>query len=267
MQTSNQTTRRDFLKAVSVTTIGGAALLSGCSSISSKQAVNSKNSIITKGSTVLFQGDSITDSGRSRGQGEGGRGGRGGGMGGMGGSPLGSGYVNFIAANLMAKLPTYSLNIQNRGISGNTVTDLAARWDADCLELKPNVLSILIGVNDIWHTFQGTYNGTIEKYNTGYRELLNRTIKALPEVKLVICEPYVLRYGTVNDTWFPEFDGYRASAKKIAQDFKAIFVPFQTMFDNAVKDTQPSYWSADGIHPSSAGAMLMANEWLKAVGV
>ena len=255
MQNSNKATRRDFLKTMAAATLGTAALLSGCDNIMmKKKSLNAKGSVISKGDTVLFQGDSITDSGRARSQAPN-----------LSSRQFGYGYVYFIVGRLMAEKPTYELNPLNRGISGNTVTDLTARWEADCIQLKPDVLSILIGVNDIWHTLDGTYNGTVERYETEYRALLERTIKALPDVKLVICEPYVLRCGVVNDNWFPEFDQYRAAAKKMSEEFKTIFVPFQAMFDNAVKNTEPQYWSADGVHPTIAGAALMANEWLKIV--
>ncbi len=254
MQNINKASRRDFLKTATAA-IGTAALLGGCGgkmeAIGSKKA---KKSIISKGDTVLFQGDSITDSGRVRSEAPN-----------LASRRFGYGYVYFIVGRLMAEKPEYKLNLINRGISGNTVTDLADRWDTDCIQLKPNVLSILIGVNDIWHTFQGTYNGTVETYETGYRALLEKTVKELPDVKLVICEPYVLRCGTVTEKWFPEFDHYREVAKKISEEFKTEFVPFQTMFDKAVKDTEPTYWSEDGVHPTIAGAALMANEWLKVV--
>jgi lysophospholipase L1-like esterase len=237
------------------TALGSVTLLSGCGSkMEAVESNKAKNSIISKGDTVLFQGDSITDSGRVRSQAPN-----------LASRRFGYGYVYFIAGRLMAEKPEYKLNLINRGISGNTVTDLTDRWDADCIQLKPDVLSILIGVNDIWHTFQGTYNGTVEKYETGYRALLERTVKALPDVKLIICEPYVLRCGSVTDEWFPEFDHYRAAAKKMSKEFKTEFVPFQTMFDNAVKDAESTYWSEDGVHPTIAGAALMANEWLKVV--
>jgi len=256
MKENSFISRRDFIKTLTTTTIGGTALLSsGCNSIENKLTVKAKNSIIEKGDTILFQGDSITDSGRSRNPNS------------RSGYLLGNGYVNLIAAQLMAELPAYDLNIFNRGISGNKVFELAARWDTDCIDLKPDVLSILIGVNDIWHTLDGRYNGTVEKYENDYRALLERTLKELPDVKLVICEPFVLRCGAVNDTWFPEFNGYRASARKLASEFNALFVPFQTMFDKAVENAAPEYWAADGVHPTSAGAALMAKEWLKTVGI
>jgi lysophospholipase L1-like esterase len=125
------------------------------------------------------------------------------------------------------------------------------------------VLSILIGVNDLWHTLNGNYDGTVEKYEKDYRALLERTLKALPKVKLVICEPFVLRCGAVNDKWFPEFDRYRAAAERVSRSFHATFLPFQTMFGEAIKYAPPSHWAADGVHPTSAGASLMAFNWLR----
>jgi lysophospholipase L1-like esterase len=170
------------------------------------------------------------------------------------------------AFELLLDRPGDQLNVFNRGISGNKVYQLAERWDADCLALKPNVLSILIGVNDFWHKHKHGYDGTLEKYETDYRALIERTKAALPEVRLVICEPFVLKVGAVEDSWFPEFDGYRAAAKRVAEAVGAAFVPFPSMVDAAVKLAVPQVWAADGVHPTAGGAALMAHEWLKRVG-
>lgn len=256
MKISNSNSRRNFLKTFTATAIGGTTLiLSGCNNIASSSARNNKNSIIKKHSRILFQGDSITDAGRDRKKEDNSN----------DKNALGSGYVYLIASELLANRPSDGLEIYNRGISGNKVFQLADRWDKDCLDLKPDVLSILIGVNDIWHTLNGNYDGTIEKYEQDYRALLKRTFQALPNLKLVICEPFVLRCGAVNDKWFPEFDRYRAAAKKMSKEFDALFVPFQSMFDKAVKQASPSHWAGDGVHPTMAGAQLMAQEWLKTV--
>jgi lysophospholipase L1-like esterase len=163
--------------------------------------------------------------------------------------------------------PDDGLKTFNRGISGHKVFQLAERWQADCLGLKPNLLSILIGVNDFWHTLDPKlgYKGTVEVYERDYQALLDRTRKALPKVKLVICEPFGLRCGAVNDRWFPEFDRYRTAAQRVAKSRHATFVPFQTMFDEAVKYAPPEHWAGDGVHPTPAGASLMAYFWLKAV--
>ncbi len=251
-------TRRDFLgkTATATAALTAAALLpsSGCS-VMKPRSVAEPIALIGKGDTVLFQGDSITDAGRNRSRED---------------QPndramLGNGYAFLTAAQLMATQCDPALKIYNRGISGNKVFQLAERWDKDCLALKPNVVSILIGVNDIWHTLEGRYHGTVEIYERDYRALLERTRKALPSVKLVICEPFVLRCGAVNDQWFPEFDGYRAAAKAVAKAFDAVFVPFQSMFDEATEDAPPSYWAGDGVHPTLAGAQLMANTWCATV--
>ncbi|MBN1806244.1 MAG: SGNH/GDSL hydrolase family protein [Sedimentisphaerales bacterium] len=253
MKNNNPNSRRDFLKSLATTTIGSSALmLSGCDNMVSSSASSNRN-FIKKNSRILFQGDSITDAGRDRKR-ENNPNDK---------SALGSGYVYLIASQILANRPGDGLEIYNRGISGNKVFQLADRWDKDCLELKPDILSILIGVNDIWHALNGNYDGTVEKYERDYRALLKRTIKALPNLKLVICEPFVLRCGAVNDKWFPEFDKYRAVARKMSKEFRTLFIPFQSMFDDAVKQAPPSHWAADGVHPSMAGAQLMAQEWLK----
>src|SRR5690606_14706489 len=122
---------------------------------------------------------------------------------------LGRGYAFLAAARLLERLPGGSLRVFNRGISGNRVTQLAERWKADCLDLRPTVVSILIGVNDTWHgTAKGTpENGVpLDRYEATYRQLLQETAAALPGVRLVLCEPFVLRCGAVNEAWFPEFD-------------------------------------------------------------
>jgi lysophospholipase L1-like esterase len=252
--------RREFLGHTMTAAAAGLAAVStlsssGCSNSVRRASGGEANGIIRAGDVVVLQGDSITDAGRDKRREDNTNDVR----------ALGTGYAFFIAARLLAGHAEAGLKVYNRGISGNKVFQLADRWDKDCLALKPNVLSILIGVNDLWHTLDGNYNGTVEIYERDYRALLTRTQQALPGVRLVICEPFVLRCGAVNDKWFPTFDGYRAAARKVATDFRAIFVPFQTMFDEAVQSAPPAYWAADGVHPTMAGASLMAQTWLDTV--
>ena len=121
---------------------------------------------------------------------------------------------------------------------------------------------------DIWHKLNGNYDGTVETYNTGFTALVQKTQDALPDTTIVICEPFALRSGAVNDSWYPEFDERRAVAKEVAQAAKTIWVPFQTMFDEAIAaGTEPQYWAGDGVHPTLAGHALMAQTWRKIVGV
>lgn len=250
--------RRQFLGA-GLTALGAAALTacaSGRAGAPHPAPAGPSPALIGPGSVVLFQGDSITDSGRSREraaeanvQ-----------------AALGSGYACMAAMDLLLARPGQGLSIFNRGVSGNEVVRLAERWDEDCLALAPDVLSILIGINDIWHVRDGTYDGTLEIYEHDYDALLTRTRGALPQLKLVVCEPFVLRCGVVDESWFPEFDRYRAAALRVASTHGATWVPFQALFDEAVRYAPPEHWAGDGVHPTAAGAALMAQAWLRAVG-
>lgn len=205
--------------------------------------------------TLLFQGDSITDAGRSK----------------DAEAPnqwpaLGGGYVSLAVAQLLGEHPGSSWQCYNRGISGNKVYQLDARWEEDCLALEPDVLSILIGVNDFWHTLTHDYDGTVEVYEQDYRALLDRTREALPEVRLILGEPFALRGGTaVGDDWYPTFNDYRVAAKRVADDYGAVWIPYQSLFDDALEQAPAAYWSADGVHPAPAGSYLMAQAWLDAL--
>lgn len=236
--------------------IGAATLAAAHSFRSHAHAAEAPSgSPLKPGVTLLFQGDSITDAGRSREA-----------AGEANSQPaLGNGYAWLAASQLLVDRPGDGMKIFNRGISGNRVPDLAARWQAECIDLEPNVLSILIGVNDIWRTFDSGDKGTAEIYEEGYHALIKQTKAALPEATLVICEPFVLRCGAVKDDWLPKFDGYRAGAKRVAEQAGAIFVPFQTMFDEASKIAPAERWAKDGVHPSADGAALMAHTWRRVV--
>lgn len=211
--------------------------------------------MILPNQTILFQGDSITDCGRNRE---------------AAGTPndltaLGQGYAMMAAAELLSTRPADGLRVFNRGISGNRIVDLYARIKGDILNLKPDLLSILIGVNDTWHGKNPDWNNgvAIPKYERIYRDLLNEVREALPSVKFVLCEPFVLRCGVVRDDWVEEIDQRRAVVAKLATEFDALLVPFQSLFDEAVKFAPPEYWALDGVHPSAAGHHLMAKCWLE----
>lgn len=246
---SNPVSRRVFLGAGF--TLGSVLAVEQALGSSGAEALE-----LEKGVTVLFQGDSITDAGRDRQT-----------MDPNSREGLGRGYPYLLAATLLADHPALGLKVYNRGISGNKVPDLAARWQGDAMDLRPRVLSILIGVNDIWHKLNGRYDGTVAQYEEGYRVLLGETLDEIPKVQVVICEPFVLRCGAVDDRWFPEFDQRRAAARKLADEFGLTFVPFQSMFDQAVKAAPAEYWAADGVHPTLAGHALMAKAWRQVTGL
>ena len=210
--------------------------------------------MIDKHDLILFQGDSITDCDRDRGV-----------AGPNEPAGLGSGYALLATARILAERPSDALRFINRGVGGNKIFQLAERWQPDYLDLGPDVGSILVGVNDTWHKLEGNHDATVEVYERDYHALLERTRRALPNVKLVICEPFVLRCGSVDERWFPEFDERCAAVKRLAEAFDAAFVPFQSVFDEAVKAAPPEYWAPDGVHPTIAGHHLMAQAWLDAV--
>jgi lysophospholipase L1-like esterase len=208
------------------------------------------------GELVLFQGDSITDASRIRTVAE----------------PnvaraLGTGYPLLVASDVLRDKPNRGFRFLNRGISGNKVPDLEQRWAEDALALKPDVLSILIGVNDYWHHLLNGYPGTVKDYEDAYTALVERTRHQLPRVRLVIMEPFVLRTGAVDARWFPEFDERRAAAARVAKRAKATWLPLQEKLDAAARKTGPAYWAADGVHPTPAGHELIAEQWRRIVGI
>ena len=202
---------------------------------------------------ILFQGDSITDAGRSREALP------------ESNAGFGAGYPNLIAARILGDHLGNKYNIINRGISGNRVVDLYARWKVDCLNLKPDVLSILIGVNDTWHE-KGSHNGVeVPRYEKFYRMLMDWSLEVRPNVKFVLMEPFVLPFGAVSGPdWIEEVAERGRVVRQIAQDYKAVFLPVQSILNEALKRAPQEYWLVDGVHPQPAGHQLIAEAWLEA---
>lgn len=197
----------------------------------------------------LFQGDSITDAGRGNYE-----------------EPraTGTGYVRLLEAEL-----TYGRDgceVLNCGISGNRVVDLLARWKKDCLNLKPDVLTILIGVNDVWHEFGGRNGVGAELFEQVYGLLLGETLKALPDVRIILMGAYVL-HGPSTDQEWETFDSEvrarREITEKLAGEFGLGYVDLQKVFDRAQEDAPAGHWSEDGVHPTAAGHKLIAMSWQK----
>ena len=240
---TNDMSRRDFLAATA--TMAAASQVSVGATTTYPQAA--------KASVIVFQGDSITDAGRNRDSAEPNAAGA-----------LGSGYPLLVASAVLAARPASGLRFYNRGISGNKVPDLQQRWTADTVNLHPDVLSILIGVNDFWHKLDHGYNGTVQDYEQQYTALLAETRSALPRVQLIVFEPFVLRTGAVDARWFPEFDQRRAAAARVATHARATFVPLQSIFNQRARTAPPEYWAADGVHPTPAGHAVIAEHWRRA---
>lgn len=205
---------------------------------------------------ILFQGDSITDCGRNR-------------------EDLfstGVGYAHLVTSKLGCEHPGEYMFI-NKGISGNRIVDVYARIKADIINLKPDYMSLLIGVNDVWHELAGNCNGvSAEKFEKVYDMLIVEILEALPDIKIMILEPFVLE-GTATiaieedpDRWeyFKNEVPLRASAaKRIAEKYGLVFVPLQEKFDEACKSAPASYWLRDGVHPTPMGHWIIQSEWMK----
>jgi lysophospholipase L1-like esterase len=245
--------RRSFIKKAAMASFAAVAIPEIISAAMPQKKY--KRIIPEKDNVILFQGDSITDAGRNREN-----------KGFNNAGALGSGYVLLAAAGLLEKYPNLNLSIYNKGISGNKVFQLADRWDDDCLDLKPDVLSILIGVNDFWHKLDGSYDGTVETYRKDFFALMERTKRALPSVRVIIGEPFAVPgIRAVNEKWYPEFYEFQKAAKEVADSFGALFMPYQRIFDEAIKRAPGVYWTGDGVHASLAGAQLMAKAWMSLV--
>jgi len=205
--------------------------------------------------TILFQGDSITDAHRSK----------------ENNANAGIGYVTLVKGELGLEYPN-RYNIYNKGIKGNRVVDLYARSKEDIINLKPDILSILIGVNDVWHEINYQHGVEAEKYFKVYSMLIEEIREALPDVKIIIMEPFVLKGLKTEDTeecpdkwnlFSTEVKKRAAKAKEIAEKYDLPFIPLQDKFDEAAKLAPNHYWLEDGVHPTTAGHELIKREWLK----
>ena len=201
----------------------------------------------------LFQGDSITDAGRNRDRDD--------------NFGLGYGYPLLVAADYM-KNRKGEFEFINMGISGDKIVDIYARIKEDIINLKPDMMSILVGVNDIWHELNEQNGVDAEKYEKIYGMLIDEILAALPEIKIIILEPFVLKgIGTERyyDDFRPELLKRAAAAKRIADKFNLAFVPLQNIFDEASADGNTAYWLADGVHPTAAGHQIIKEELSKAI--
>ena len=200
---------------------------------------------------ILFQGDSITDADRIRDN----------------ITDMGLGYALLVKAELGFENPS-KYEFINKGIGGNRIVDVYARIKDEIIELKPDVMSLLVGVNDVWHDLHEIPNGIdSEKFYKIYKMLVSEIKEALPDIKIMIMEPYVLK-GTGTEAhweWFREEVEKRAAvARRIAEEYGLIFIPLQKKLDDAEKVAPCEYWLRDGVHPTAMGHELIKREWIKA---
>lgn len=200
---------------------------------------------------ILFQGDSITDGGRWR-------------IGQDYNHIMGQDYAYILAAKLGAELSGRDLTFINRGVGGEGVPQLAFRWKSDTLDLKPDVLSILVGINDTF--FPGPKGETIEEYEHSYDQLLEETITALPRTKIVLGEPFLLPVGKYSTNYRSQLalvKLHQDVVRRLGQKYHLPVIHYQAAFDEAMKHAPANHWSWDGVHPTYAGHWLMVQEWLK----
>jgi len=245
--------RRKFMRKI--VAVGAASFSLHGNEIFAFKTNNQDSFKMKNGMVILFQGDSITDGNRGRNNDL--------------NHIMGHGYAYTIASRLGADFPGKNLFFYNRGISGNNVVDLAERWNTDTLELKADVISILVGVNDSSSVvFQNEPVITVERYEQVYKSLLGNTLAEYPEMIFVLCEPFILKVGKVKDNWeayYSDIIRRQQVVRKLAAQYNAIFVEFQQVFDKACSKASAEYWIWDGIHPTVAGHELMGREWIKQV--
>ena len=204
---------------------------------------------------ILFQGDSITDCGRHRERFE----------------FVGDGYVQLVKAQLGFECPE-QYEFQNRGIGGNRIVDVYARIKSDIINLKPDVMSILVGVNDVWQELDEQNGVDAEKFEKIYCMMIEEIKEALPDVKIMIMEPFCLRASATDnraeepDRWNKfqtEVKKRAEKARKVAAKYEIPFIALQDKFDALAQTTENTYWLRDGVHPTQMGHELIKKEWLK----
>jgi lysophospholipase L1-like esterase len=210
--------------------------------------------LLEKGQRLLFIGDSITDCDRARPHGE-------------GRFALGNGYVALVEAFLQSSYPELCIRVVNKGISGNTVRDLKARWQEDVLDERPDWLSVMIGINDVWRYFDTPHmperHVPIDEYEATLRELVGRTRDRLKG--LVLMTPFYLEPDE-NEPMRARMDLYGRVVGKIASETGAIFVDTQAAFKRTLDALYPSVLAWDRVHPTLAGHMVLARAFLTAIG-
>ena len=198
---------------------------------------------------ILFQGDSITDALRIRDNDE----------------FAGSGYANLVKAELGFECPG-EYEFINRGISGNRSIDVYSRIKTDIINLKPDVMSILMGVNDVWHEYEIQNGVDTDKFFKIYDMLISEVKEALPQIKIIIMEPFVLKGTATLENWDDFSREVKERAKmseKIAEKYDLPYIKLQEGFDKLSENTEASYWIFDGVHPTAMGHEYIKREWIK----
>lgn len=243
-------TRRTFLTASAL------AGLAPHSAVASAVANDDMTTLAKEtGLIFLFQGDSITDGNRGRSTDP--------------NHSMGHGYAFAVASRVGADFPEYNFQFYNRGVSGNTVTDLQKRWQDDTIAFQPNVLSMLVGINDTDATVNRPAEAIpIGQFETTYRDLLASSQRANPDILFVLGIPFVYPVGKRSENWVrwrDETAKQQDVVRKLGTEFNAVIVDYPAVLDKAIARKDAEYWVWDGIHPTVFAHELMAREWIKQV--
>lgn len=208
--------------------------------------------LLNKSDRILFIGDSVTDAGRNR----------------LKSKDLGKGYPKMVAEMLQSLYPELQLTFLNRGISGNKVDDLEKRWQKDCIDLEPDIVSILIGINDTWHRIGqrnfGT-DATFRQFENIYRTIL-RQVSEQTNAKIVIMEPFLLHYPENRKDWRIDFNPRREIIAKLANEFAVHYIRLDEILNEQAKRTGEQFLTGDdGIHPTLAGHRTIAKAWIEII--
>ncbi len=196
---------------------------------------------------ILFQGDSITDCGRNR----------------EAFYDLGPGYPKLVADYLRESYPQLKFEFINRGISANKTKDLLNRLEEDAISLQPDIISILIGVNDTWHCTDDKNWIPNEVFESNYRTILE-DIKNKTQAKIIMLEQYVLDFPG-NEAFHNDIDEKIQITRKLAREYADAFVPLDGLFASACVIEEPSYWTLEGVHPTEEGHELIAGYYFDAI--
>ncbi len=208
---------------------------------------------VQDGQTLLFQGDSITDTDRRNQH-----------------YPYGWGYAHMVIDLITARYPDRRIRYVNRGISGHTTEDLLIRWTDDCIHVRPDWVSLMIGINDLCRWFNPNHEAHVDaaRYRANLETLLGR-VRDETEARLVLLEPFFIsresepegRRGMV----LGMLDGYRGAVRDLAAAFDAVHVPFHDVFQEQLKYRDPNDFCPEPVHPNVTGHRVMAHAWLKAM--
>ncbi|MGD9928389.1 MAG: SGNH/GDSL hydrolase family protein [Mangrovibacterium sp.] len=248
--TTTNASRRNFIKLASAGGLAVAGLATACTNPKPRFEKPEKENL-----RFLFQGDSITDGNRGRND-----------------DPnhiLGHGYCFAVSSRIGADFPQYGFQFINRGISGNTLSDLEKRWQTDTLDLKPDVLSLLVGINDVNALVDNRENSLdAQAFESTYRQLLTSSREQNPNLLIVLGLPFFVASGWRKDQyekWHPLTIERAEIVKQIATSFDAVWIDYPAVFEKAQQRAPIDYWIWDGVHPTAFGHELMAREWIKQV--